>query len=343
MLPVTFYSYKGGVGRTMALLNVAAILANRGLEVAVLDLDLEAPGLGLSESTRRPDATTEGSLGASDFILDRIAGRIRPISDYGYEHELGGGRVFLIPAGQQASRLARLVSNFYEPGDDRSYAFPLLLAEIEHRRQPDVLLIDSRTGRADIAGVCAMDLPRVLVAVCGLNEQNINGLEAALKEMWAYHDEAERAVLTLLAASPVPRVDDLRGALGTRRESATQLRLLDEENLEYGLPSDHPLVRRLEQFRLRLSRSVTGERFARVQQHFPEVRLQDLIYGFEYDPLAPLRHEVIVEQRGVLFEAYERLADGLTRAMGQIPTQAGRRPLRDIETFMLRPISRRGA
>ena len=41
----TFYSYKGGVGRSMALLNVAYTLAQRARHVLVLDLDLEAPGL----------------------------------------------------------------------------------------------------------------------------------------------------------------------------------------------------------------------------------------------------------------------------------------------------------
>src|SRR6201991_4389084 len=42
---VTFYSYKGGTGRTMALANVAWILASNGYRVLVADWDLESPGL----------------------------------------------------------------------------------------------------------------------------------------------------------------------------------------------------------------------------------------------------------------------------------------------------------
>jgi hypothetical protein len=42
---VTFYSFKGGVGRSMALANVAEILAGFGYSVIVCDWDLEAPGL----------------------------------------------------------------------------------------------------------------------------------------------------------------------------------------------------------------------------------------------------------------------------------------------------------
>lgn len=41
----TFYSYKGGVGRSMALANVAEWLYRQGLRVVVVDWDLEAPGL----------------------------------------------------------------------------------------------------------------------------------------------------------------------------------------------------------------------------------------------------------------------------------------------------------
>src|SRR3972149_2505241 len=42
---VTFYSYKGGVGRTMALVNTAHILARDGWRVLMVDFDLEAPGM----------------------------------------------------------------------------------------------------------------------------------------------------------------------------------------------------------------------------------------------------------------------------------------------------------
>src|SRR5215475_6510469 len=42
---ITFYSYKGGTGRSMLLANVAWLLACAGKEVLVIDWDLEAPGL----------------------------------------------------------------------------------------------------------------------------------------------------------------------------------------------------------------------------------------------------------------------------------------------------------
>jgi tetratricopeptide (TPR) repeat protein len=65
----TFYSYKGGVGRSMALLNTAYALAGRGRNVLVIDADLEAPGL--SEFLTH----TEGELaGRSELdVVDLIS------------------------------------------------------------------------------------------------------------------------------------------------------------------------------------------------------------------------------------------------------------------------------
>ena len=45
MFSTTFYSYKGGVGRTMAMANTAANLSLMGESVLMIDFDLEAPGL----------------------------------------------------------------------------------------------------------------------------------------------------------------------------------------------------------------------------------------------------------------------------------------------------------
>ena len=45
MFTSTFYSFKGGVGRTLALMNVAYRLVSEGNNVTVVDFDLEAPGM----------------------------------------------------------------------------------------------------------------------------------------------------------------------------------------------------------------------------------------------------------------------------------------------------------
>ena len=73
----TFYSFKGGMGRTMALANVSALLAKRGHSVLVVDWDLEAPGLErfyarLNPGIQELRATTPGIV---DLVQARANGR----------------------------------------------------------------------------------------------------------------------------------------------------------------------------------------------------------------------------------------------------------------------------
>ncbi|MET0648420.1 MAG: NB-ARC domain-containing protein [Pyrinomonadaceae bacterium] len=66
----TFYSYKGGVGRSMAVANVAEWFYLRGLRVAIIDWDLEAPGLESFFFTSPPQlAEVHSQLGLMDALL----------------------------------------------------------------------------------------------------------------------------------------------------------------------------------------------------------------------------------------------------------------------------------
>ena len=64
----TFYSFKGGVGRSMAMANVARWLQLCGLNVVAVDWDLEAPGL---ESFLFDDAQAEATR-AQQGLLDLL-------------------------------------------------------------------------------------------------------------------------------------------------------------------------------------------------------------------------------------------------------------------------------
>jgi MinD-like ATPase involved in chromosome partitioning or flagellar assembly len=67
---VTFYSFKGGVGRTMALVNTAHALAKQGARVLMVDFDLEAPGMThfFSRALRR--RRKGGARDALDLLLE---------------------------------------------------------------------------------------------------------------------------------------------------------------------------------------------------------------------------------------------------------------------------------
>ena len=84
---ITFYSYKGGTGRTMALANVAWIIASSGKRVLVVDWDLESPGLHKFFEPFLEESKVSATPGVIELINDyanealngvRPAGRMVP-------------------------------------------------------------------------------------------------------------------------------------------------------------------------------------------------------------------------------------------------------------------------
>jgi Mrp family chromosome partitioning ATPase len=198
---ITFYSYKGGTGRSMALSNIAWILASAGKRVLMIDWDLEAPGL---HRYFRP-FLIDHELGASDGLMDLIdryaSEAIRPppegdslapdwwwpLSDIS-EHVLGiafdgfaaGGAIDLLPAGRQCATYAVKVSAFnWQNFFDRLGGGGFLDAVRQRAKADyDYVLIDSRTGVSDTSGICTAQMPDTLVVCFTYNNQSIKGAAA---------------------------------------------------------------------------------------------------------------------------------------------------------------------
>ncbi|MHC2282155.1 MinD-like ATPase involved in chromosome partitioning or flagellar assembly [Bradyrhizobium diazoefficiens] len=194
---VTFYSYKGGTGRTMALSNVAWILASNGYDVLLIDWDLEAPGLHRYLRPFLIDPELARTPGLIDFVWDAAQVSMTPaedddrlmppefpsLKDYvvGLDWDFRGrGSISFIPAGQQDENYAQRVNtfnwdNFYE----RLGGGKLLHAERERlRTKYDYVLIDSRTGVSDTSSICTVQMPDVLAVFFTLNRQSIKGAAA---------------------------------------------------------------------------------------------------------------------------------------------------------------------
>jgi MinD-like ATPase involved in chromosome partitioning or flagellar assembly len=125
---VTFYSYKGGVGRTMALVNVAHLLAKQGWRVLMVDFDLEAPGmthffsqrLGEKRGEVRRDAVDlllrakrsfpKEEVGGEDFVANSLAGFTVDVGDFYLRHDslptYLSGRLDLLPATLESPPVA---------------------------------------------------------------------------------------------------------------------------------------------------------------------------------------------------------------------------------------------
>src|SRR5260370_190929 len=100
MYTVAFYSYRGGVGRTTTLANVALDLASRGRSVLLVDFHLDAPGLP-NIPPFRPQEPHDGLVEfVAEFQQSNRAADVRR-----YTYAVGGldearGEVWVMPAGR---------------------------------------------------------------------------------------------------------------------------------------------------------------------------------------------------------------------------------------------------
>lgn len=213
---VTFYSHKGGVGRTLALANAAYCLANDRQEpckVLVWDFDLEAPGL---QKVFKCNWQKE-KLGFIDLISKfRQTREIHKINDYIHSTDVKG--VDILPAGYEnrsyGTKFGQLNwREFYSGGE--GYEFIENLKKLVRDVKPayDYVLIDSRTGFSDVSGICTLQLPDVVILVFRLNNQNIDGIQRTHKIIRAFSEEKpERRIDVIPVMSPVWPFDTSEGS-----------------------------------------------------------------------------------------------------------------------------------
>lgn len=218
MYCTTFYSYKGGVGRTLALANVAVRLAMRGKRVLIVDFDLEAPGI----TTLDFCDTLEASPGIVDYILEYLkTGRAPEATDFIHhchffdpEHE-SQIPVDVMPAGAQTESYgAKFAQIDWRELYQEKEGF-LLMEDLRQQWANlgyDYVLIDSRTGLTDVSGICTRQLPDGVVTLFFPNEQNLVGLTEMVKSIRSTTARPRKPELVFVA-SRLPKLDDENGVL----------------------------------------------------------------------------------------------------------------------------------
>jgi Mrp family chromosome partitioning ATPase len=207
---ITFYSYKGGTGRSMALANAAWALAMAGRSVLVMDWDLEAPGVhryfhpflkdphlvstdGLLEYLARMARTAAAQPVDTDWrrvddsFFEESAHPGSFIQALDFQDFPENATIGFMGAGRQDSSYSERLSlfnfvEFYEKLGGRRYVNALreLL-----RLSYDYILVDSRTGVSDTSGICTIQMPDTLVVCFTLNEQSIRGASAIAADVAA--------------------------------------------------------------------------------------------------------------------------------------------------------------
>ena len=195
---VTFYSYKGGVGRSTALASCASYLAiNYKKKIVILDCDFEAPGF--TNFYLKDPCSPIYSNGLVEYFSD-VSQEEKPLTGYCWETSKqysGDGEIYVFPAGnlddcENVGNLFRTNLNhylngltrldFYSP-DVLVNQFKELTRKIKEIINPDAIFIDSRTGFNDVFGISAFRLSDLVVGFFGNSTQTIPGLHFFLDSL----------------------------------------------------------------------------------------------------------------------------------------------------------------
>ncbi|MDE7212846.1 MAG: ParA family protein [Lachnospiraceae bacterium] len=189
---VTFYSFKGGMGRTTTLASVALQLARKGKNVMMVDTDIEAPGL--ATLFFEEDRILNGVL---DYLLEHpLSGA--GISNYVLdvtEPELlaeGDGSLYVLPAGKvdenYLQKLARIDYQDHREGALRG-ALCGMLEEIQNSYSVDYILIDARAGFHDMGGIAVAQLPHGAVLFGNDSRQSWDGITQVIHTIASCHTD----------------------------------------------------------------------------------------------------------------------------------------------------------
>lgn len=224
------------------MLNVASLIASRGFRVLIIDFDLEAPGLShligkdaipakkqVSQKVQASAILKDGIVellsdavlrGAESDLLSKSFSQIAGKYTFAYKPPLGlkqhaGASLSIMPSGrldeEYSTRLDTLdLPGLYSESENSGKRLILCLREkLVHAGLYDYILVDSRTGHSDEAGICTRDLADHRMVVSGLNTQNISGTAAFLHNLRIALTQENKPLKTPdIILSPIPNGED---------------------------------------------------------------------------------------------------------------------------------------
>ncbi|MHA1035116.1 KGGVGR-motif variant AAA ATPase, partial [Enterobacter ludwigii] len=235
---LTFFSYKGGVGRTTSLALTASYLARQGKNIFVVDCDFEAPGLINFFNSAQSDNCRGGII---EYLNDKSFDEKTSIKDYIYNIEKsysGSGIINLMSAGNIMHNYEDLVSYLEGlakldlQGEKLVKIFDGIINDINEEFSPDVILIDSRTGFNNTFGALAQVSQNVVV-LAGDDAQNQPGIEYVTKTLNEMNINA-CFVLSIISSNFSRRFNNFANQIQGNASFDTEVFYFDRQNtLEY--------------------------------------------------------------------------------------------------------------
>ncbi len=276
----------------MALVNVAIDLVRSGQRVLIVDFDLEAPGLD-TFNLPKPQAPSKGIV---EFVHEyQATNEVPDVAEFVYSCPLPNveGKLWVMPAGLPDDDYdARFQSINWQDLYEKRHGFLVfedLKAQWDKTLQPDYVLIDSRTGHTDIAGICTRQLPSAVVLFMFPNEQNRRGLSSVVQQIRNESTiDPSRQIRLHFVMSNVPELDDEEGFLAKNVEYIRRSMEIDEFA---GVIHHYPSLDLLAQtvFTLERPRTRLAEEYRQLSHTIRRDNLRDRAGALELlDELAPV-------------------------------------------------------
>ena len=193
----TFYSYKGGVGRSFTLANIGALLSRWGYKVLCVDWDLESPGLSqyfgkyLTGGKHKIRSAMMG--GVVEYVEAISTGGAPDWQQYITKFDLPKSKVpiSLMVAGEQnesyTERLRKLA--WEELYKEHGLGKFLEQMRAKWKENYDFILVDSRTGVTDIGGISTIQFPDIFAFFFTANYQSLDGAVNIAKRVLREHKQ----------------------------------------------------------------------------------------------------------------------------------------------------------
>jgi MinD-like ATPase involved in chromosome partitioning or flagellar assembly len=201
---ISIHSYRGGTGKSNLTANIAACLALEGRRVAVVDTDIQSPGIhmlfGMDD--------TSGLRTLNDYLWERCRVEETAADVTPDAIARAGGRVWLVPSSLHAGEIAKVLRQGYNVGLMNDGLQDL----IDHLAL-DYLLIDTHPGLNEET-LLSIAISDVLVVLMRPDRQDFQGTAVTVEV--ARKLEVRQLVMVLNKVMPSVRargfVDDVARA-----------------------------------------------------------------------------------------------------------------------------------
>lgn len=217
MKTIIFYSFKGGVGRTQTMFNIAKYLTEeKNKKIVIVDFDLYAPGVSYLHKNIKPEkedyflqylVNLFGDRQTNIFV-EKLTENLSLIPAYSMKNIKPYNKLLT----ELSKYLYSIKQNSQEIADSLSTVadniFDTIRNDIEQTGEYDYIFFDARTGLTEVSDILFSQYSDIKVIISSFNDQNINGtndiLDLLPKQILNKH-----SILRVLSPKPVTEMAEL--------------------------------------------------------------------------------------------------------------------------------------